>query len=220
VTRVLSGVVLLLAVASAAWWGPPLLLLAIAVGVALLATFEYASIAGHLRAPIDRGAAAVAAVAVCTAVAWPGLGAAEPVVMASVLAMAILAVGRGQTSADSLARVAASVFGPLYIGLPLGALVAVHWMYGREAALLLILVVIVSDTAQYYAAVSWGAGRSRPPSVRRRRWKGPWADCSSALSRWPSWVTGGGRRPPSRCVRCWAPRWSCSASPATCSSRC
>jgi phosphatidate cytidylyltransferase len=151
VTRVLSGVVLLLAVASAAWWGPPLLLLAIAVGVALLATFEYASIAGHLRAPIDRGAAAVAAVAVCTAVAWPGLGAAEPVVMASVLAMAILAVGRGQTSADSLARVAASVFGPLYIGLPLGALVAVHWMYGREAALLLILVVIVSDTAQYYA---------------------------------------------------------------------
>jgi phosphatidate cytidylyltransferase len=151
VTRVLSGIVLLLLVGSAAWWGPSVLLLALALGVVTLAVFEYAHLAAALGAPVDRAATVVAAVAVCTAVAWPGVGAAEPVVMATVLAMAILAVGRGRTAPDSLARVAAGVFGPLYIGLPLGALIAVHWRFGREAALLLILVVIISDTAQYYS---------------------------------------------------------------------
>jgi phosphatidate cytidylyltransferase len=159
VTRVLSGVVLLLLVWSAAWWGPSVLLLGIAVAVAVLAVFEYAALAGHLGAPVDRGPAAVATAAICCAVAWPTLGATEAVVMAAVLAMAILAVGRGQTSPDSLARVAASVFGPLYIGLPLGALVAVHWTFGREAVLLLVFVVIVSDTAQYY----WGRLLGRRP---------------------------------------------------------
>jgi phosphatidate cytidylyltransferase len=155
VTRLLSGAVLLAVTGGAAWWAPPPALLVLAVLVAVLAIVEYCTLAGHLGAPVAVVPASVAAAAVCTAVAWPA-GSVAPVVMALVVAAGALAVGRGRTDADVLARVAAGVLGPLYIGLPLGALIAVRWEFGREAALLLIVVVVASDTAQYYAGRAFG----------------------------------------------------------------
>jgi phosphatidate cytidylyltransferase len=49
-----------------------------------------------------------------------------------------------------------SAFAPLYIGLPLGLLAATRWSLGREAALLLIVTVAISDTAQYYSGRLFG----------------------------------------------------------------
>jgi phosphatidate cytidylyltransferase len=155
VTRLLSGAVLLLLIGGAAWWAPPRLLLVLAVLVAVLAIAEYCALAGHLGAPVPVVPASVATAAICTAVAWPG-AAVAPVVMALVILCGALAVGRGRTDLDALSRVAAGVLGPLYIGLPLGALMAVRWEFGREAALLLIVVVVASDTAQYYAGRAFG----------------------------------------------------------------
>jgi phosphatidate cytidylyltransferase len=155
VTRFLSGAVLLMLFGGAAWWAPPALLLTLAVLVAVLAIVEYCTLARHLGAPVPVVPAAVAAAAICTAVAWPA-AAPGPVVMALVVASGAAAVGRGRTDPDTLARVAAGVLGPLYIGLPLGALMAVRWEYGREAALLLIVVVVASDSAQYYAGRAFG----------------------------------------------------------------
>jgi phosphatidate cytidylyltransferase len=48
------------------------------------------------------------------------------------------------------------VFGALYLGLPLGAIAAVRWDAGREAMLLPVASVIVSDTAQYYCGRAFG----------------------------------------------------------------
>jgi phosphatidate cytidylyltransferase len=45
---------------------------------------------------------------------------------------------------------------PVYLGIPLGSLVGVHAIAGREAVLLLIATVAVSDTAQYYAGRTFG----------------------------------------------------------------
>jgi phosphatidate cytidylyltransferase len=45
---------------------------------------------------------------------------------------------------------------PVYIGLPLGSLVGVHAIAGREAVLLLIATVAVSDTAQFYTGKTFG----------------------------------------------------------------
>ena len=55
-----------------------------------------------------------------------------------------------RVGAPTLADTAAAVLAPVYIGLPLGALVAhrPRWP-GREAVLLLMATVAVSDTAQY-----------------------------------------------------------------------
>jgi phosphatidate cytidylyltransferase len=155
VTRVLSGTVLLGVFGGAAWWGPPLVLLVLALVVGVLATVEYCALARHLGAPVPVVPASVATGAVCTAVGWPSLT-ATPVVMAIVVAAGALGVGRGRPETDSLARVAAGVLGPLYIGLPLGALMAVRWIGGREALLLLILIVVASDSAQYYAGRAFG----------------------------------------------------------------
>ena len=154
-TRLLSGAVLLALIGGAAWWAPPPLLLALALLVATVGIVEYCTLTGHLGAPVPVVPASVAAAAICAAVAWPAAG-VTPVIMALVIAGGALAVGRGRTEPDALARVAAGVFGPLYIGLPLGALMGVRWEFGREAALLLIIVVVASDSAQYYAGRAFG----------------------------------------------------------------
>ena len=59
-----------------------------------------------------------------------------------------LATGRSGT--QTLLDVASSLFPLLYLGLPIGALVAVQEFAGREAVVLLLATIMVSDTAQYY----------------------------------------------------------------------
>jgi phosphatidate cytidylyltransferase len=58
-----------------------------------------------------------------------------------------------------LADAAATVFAPIYIGLPLGALAAVRldsFGGGRAAVLLLLIVIVVSDSAQFYTGRAFG----------------------------------------------------------------
>jgi phosphatidate cytidylyltransferase len=50
----------------------------------------------------------------------------------------------------------------LYLGLPLGALVVIHAERGPGAVFLLMLTVIVSDTAQYYTGRAFGRRRLAP----------------------------------------------------------
>jgi len=71
-----------------------------------------------------------------------------------VLASLSLTAWRG--GRDALGRAAASVFPMLYIGMPIGAMVALRTLRGREALFLLLLTVMVSDTAQYYAGRAFG----------------------------------------------------------------
>ena len=55
-----------------------------------------------------------------------------------------------------IAATAATVFAPLYLGLPLGGLASIRWTDGREAAILVVLAVVASDTSQYYAGRLFG----------------------------------------------------------------
>jgi phosphatidate cytidylyltransferase len=149
VTRILSGALLGGFVAAAIVWAPSWVLLGIALVFAGLAIGEYVSLAAAAAVPVPRGSTTVAALALCAAVPWAA-GIVTPVVIAVVLAQSALAVARLAPDAHTLARVSAAVFGPLYIGLPLGSLVAVHATEGAAAALLLIGTIVISDTAQYY----------------------------------------------------------------------
>jgi phosphatidate cytidylyltransferase len=167
VTRVITGVILAGLVAAAAWWAPPLPLLAIAMAVAAFGAHEFARLASALGAPVHGGSVAVAAAAVCAMTAWPWAyagtvttpilaAAALPVFSAIVLAFGVAAVRRASIAPDVLARVASAVFGAFYLGLPLGAVIAVRGLAGREAMLLLLVVVVASDTAQYYTGRLFG----------------------------------------------------------------
>ena len=156
--RLISGAVLLIAVIAALWFLPPIYLLAIAVLVALLAFREYLDIAARAGARVPPPAGAVAVALVCVAVGMPGLP-VEVALAGVVLGLSALALSSASTAAASggaLQSAAIAVFAPLYIGLPLGLLAATRWNLGREAALLLIVTVAISDSLQYYSGRTFG----------------------------------------------------------------
>jgi phosphatidate cytidylyltransferase len=159
VTRLISGAALIVAVFAALWYLPPIALLAIAVLVALLAFREYVQIAGRAGVFVSAPAGALAVALTCIAVGMPGLP-VEAAVASATLGLSALVLVRATTDpaggGQALQAAAIAAFAPLYIGLPLGLLSATRWMLGREAALLLILTVALSDTFQYYCGRAFG----------------------------------------------------------------
>ena len=153
--RVLSGAVLGAAAGAALWFLGPIPLLVIAEIVLLLGFLEYAALAERLNARVPKVASGAASMLTCAAMASPGAP-VQVVLMAAVLALGALVLGSGRAGVDVLHDVSASLLPPLYLGLPLGALVATHEAAGREAPLLLLLTVVVSDTAQYYCGRIFG----------------------------------------------------------------
>jgi phosphatidate cytidylyltransferase len=157
VARLLSGALLIVAVVAAIWYLQPIFVLGIAVLVALVAFREYAAIASRAGVHVPGPAGAIAVVLVCVAVGVPGMP-VDAALAGATLGLSALALSRAMTSAPggALQTAAIAAFAPLYIGLPLGLLAATRWMLGREAALLLILTVAVSDTFQYYSGRALG----------------------------------------------------------------
>jgi phosphatidate cytidylyltransferase len=167
VTRVLSALVLLPAVIGTVWFLPPLATLVLAAIAALLAFVEYAAIAAALGTHVPRVAAGAAVLAACAAVGT-GSGAADIVLMTTVIVIGALAVASGQPGPAILRDTAASVLPVAYIGLPLGALAAVRAVAGREAVLLLMAVIVISDSAQYYTGRTLGR-RSLAPTISPKK---------------------------------------------------
>jgi phosphatidate cytidylyltransferase len=155
--RLISGAVLLVAVIAALWFLPSIYLLGIAVLVALMAFREYLDIAARAGANVSRPAGAIAVALVCIAVGIPGMpiDVALAGVMLGLSALALSSAMRTNPS-GALQSAAIAVFAPLYIGLPLGLLAATRWTLGREAALLLIVTVAISDSLQYYSGRTFG----------------------------------------------------------------
>jgi phosphatidate cytidylyltransferase len=155
ITRILSAIVLLPIVLGTVWFLPPLATLALVEIALVIAFVEYANLAARLGAPFPRVISGAAAVACCAALG--GWGAeTEGVLLAALVALGAVAVGEGRPGPETLRGVAAGLFAPLYLGLPLGAFVAVRTFHGREAVLLLMLVIMTSDTAQYYGGRAFG----------------------------------------------------------------
>ena len=166
-TRVLSALVLLPIVIGAVWFLPPIATLVLALLAAVLAFVEYAAIAEALGAHVPRAVSGVAVLAACAA-AGGGYVPTEVVLMTALITIGALAVGSGQPGPAILRDAAAALFPAVYIGLPLGALAAVHVSGGREAVLLLMVVIIVSDSAQYYTGRAFGR-RPLSPSISPKK---------------------------------------------------
>jgi phosphatidate cytidylyltransferase len=156
--RVISGAILLAGVFGALWFLPSPYVLGVAVLIALLAFREYAYIAARAGAHVSRpaGGAATALAVIVTGI--PGLPVAVALAATTLgLASIVLAGAAAGRTGEALHDAALSAFAPLYIGVPLGLLAATRWTLGREAALLLILTVALSDTAQYYCGRLFGS---------------------------------------------------------------
>jgi phosphatidate cytidylyltransferase len=172
-TRLLSGVTLGLVALAAVWLAPRLVLLAAAEILLLLAVIEYAALARASGVEVPVGPAAVASMAACAAFVGPWSASGAPPPIDAVLLAALVALG-GVTIAGwrggprALSSAAAALFPALYLGLPIGAMVAIREAQGREALLLLMLAVIVSDTAQFYTGRAFGR-RLLAPSVSPKK---------------------------------------------------
>jgi len=165
--RVLSALVLLPVVIGAIWFLPPVATLALATVAAVIAFFEYAAIVAVLEARVPRLIIAAAVAGACIAVGGAYLS-AEVILMSAVIAVGALAVANGAPGPAVLRDAAASILPIAYIGLPLGAIAAVRAFGGREAVLLLIATIIVSDSAQYYCGRALGR-RPLAPSISPKK---------------------------------------------------
>ena len=154
-TRVLSGVVLGAVALALVWFLDSTALLGVALAVCALAFHEYERIVAGIGAKIPYWTTLLATLLACAMVPfeWIDLG--------SVLAFALLVIALNVLLSDRvgtplLADTSAAVLAPVYLGLPLGSLVGVHAIAGREGVLLLMASVAVSDTAQFYTGRTLG----------------------------------------------------------------
>lgn len=154
-TRLLSGVVLAALALAALWWLPPPGLLAVVLVVAAGAFVEYARIAAAIGAKLPRIPTLLATLAACATVAYPLLP-LDALLSLALIATAVTVMVSGRHGPEGLHDAAAAVLAPVYIGLPLGALVVIVERLGPNGALLLIGTVALSDTAQYYTGRTLG----------------------------------------------------------------
>lgn len=150
-TRLISGLALAGIALAAILVLPIGALRLVACGVAVLAAIEYAHLTG-LSARLFRWLVPVGAAGVCWWVSM-NVPTAIVVVLVAILAWAAVAV---LLAGRTMPGLVSGLVGPVYIGVPLGMLVAVHAWGGWRATLLLVAAVVVSDTAQYYSGRAFG----------------------------------------------------------------
>jgi phosphatidate cytidylyltransferase len=160
-TRVLSALLLLPIVIGVVWFLPPVATLVLAGLAAAIAVLEYCALATALNIDVQRAVAPVPTIAACIAVGHGSIP-LSGVVLLTLLAVGIVAVVKGQPGPGVLAAVAATAFAVVYIGTPLGAIAAIRTIGGREAVLLLMVTIVVSDSAQYYTGRAFGRSPLAP----------------------------------------------------------
>ena len=160
-TRVLSALVLISLVLGVVWFLPPAGTLALAVVASILAGHEYVRLAAGLGIGVPRALTMVMVVAGCVAV---GQAAVPPeiVVLGAVVLIGSTVTFSSVPGPSALPRAAAAMFAPAYIGFPLGAIAAIRTMGGREAVLLLMVTIVISDSAQYYTGRAFGRSPLAP----------------------------------------------------------
>ena len=162
-TRVISGVVLAAAALAAILLLPIVALRVVAVAVAALAGHEYVRLAGAAT-----GVSQWLLIGIVIAACWvvsAGLTLDPVVLLAGVLAwvaLEVLFLGR------TIHQAGVAVIAPIYIGLPLGMLVALHAARGWQATILLLGTIVVSDSGQYYSGRAFGR-RPLAPAISPKK---------------------------------------------------
>jgi phosphatidate cytidylyltransferase len=157
-TRLVSGVALAAAALVAIRFLPILPLRVLACLVAALAAKEYLEI---VDSPIR---AVVLVIAMCWVVSSASVASALVLLTMALLWVAVEVL----FSNHSIQQASTGIFSAVYIGMPLGMLVAVHGLLGWPATLLLIGTVVVSDSMQYYTGRLFGR-RPLAPAISPKK---------------------------------------------------
>jgi phosphatidate cytidylyltransferase len=164
-TRVVSGVTLAAAAVAAILFLPFPGLRVLACLVAGLAADEYVRITSPEQVNrIERGIVIAVVVYTCW---WAAVPAPLSIVLLTIavvlwLAFAVLRESR------TIQQAAVDLVAPIYIGAPLGMLVALQSLSGPKATLLLMATIVVSDSAQYYTGRAFGR-RPLAPTISPKK---------------------------------------------------
>jgi phosphatidate cytidylyltransferase len=175
--RVLSAGVLIALLIVTVWLLHPFATVAVAAAIAIIASAELAGLAGQLGATVSVRFVAPVAGVMCvvfalglaaSSVAPASHGGIEPngllplVLLSVIVAAGVLMLAGGSTDSAVLSRASASVMIPLYVGLPLGAIARIRLLHGPQVVSVLALLVIVSDSAQYFVGRLAGRHKLAP----------------------------------------------------------
>ena len=160
-TRVLSGAALVIIAVAVVWFAPPLVFFLAGEALLVLAFVEYVALARAHQLDVPAWPAGAAVALTCATFSHAALGgsswfALDAVLLSAAVALGALSLPRWRGGADALPQTAAACLPVLYIGLPIGALIAIREMQGPQGLFLLMLTVMVSDTAQYYTGRLFG----------------------------------------------------------------
>jgi phosphatidate cytidylyltransferase len=164
-TRVVSGVTLAAAAVAAILFLPFPGLRVLACLVAGLAADEYVRITSPEQVNrIERWIVIAVVVYTCW---WAAVPAPLSIVLLTIavvlwLAFAVLRESR------TIQQAAVDLVAPIYIGAPLGMLVALQSLSGPKATLLLMATIVVSDSAQYYTGRAFGR-RPLAPTISPKK---------------------------------------------------
>ncbi len=160
-TRVLSGAVLLVFAVVVVWLAPNVVFFLVAEALLLLAVHEYDGLvkASGLQIPVVLSG--VAAALTCASLARLDVGAFPGVPLEVAMLSGLVAIGATALTTwgggrDAIASVSAALFPMLYLGLPIGAMIAIRDARGGRGLFLLMLTIIASDSAQYYSGRAFG----------------------------------------------------------------
>lgn len=166
-TRLLSGVAMAASGFALVWFLPWMPLLGVTMALAALGFLEYARLARSIDADVPIAPTLVATLAACASMALPWVY--LPSLLGVVLVgLAVSLMTSGRHGAPLFHGAAAAMMAPVYIGLPLGSLVAIHQLAGREGVVMLIATVVASDTFQYYSGRTFG-NRPLAPTISPKK---------------------------------------------------
>jgi phosphatidate cytidylyltransferase len=161
VTRLLSGLVMIAAMLAAVWYAPPAVFLFVLGIILVAAGIELVDLMLLAGVGMSRTAAVAGALAALVAVAGPGAKTGF-ILIATMLALLVWVLATRTPAPDVPAAAAAAVFPAVYLGVPLALAAVIRGGWGREALLLGLLVVWISDTAQFYVGSTLGRRRLAP----------------------------------------------------------
>jgi phosphatidate cytidylyltransferase len=167
-TRILSGAALIALAVTIVWFASDIVFQLFAAGLIALSVRELVALGAASDLHVSTLPVLVSTLLTAGVVGMRSADALEVALMAALVAIGLGALGSWRGGANALATVSAALFPAIYIGLPVGALVAVRAFAGPRVLFLLMLTVIVSDTAQYYTGRAFGR-RPLAPAISPKK---------------------------------------------------
>jgi phosphatidate cytidylyltransferase len=161
VTRLLSGLVMIAVFLAAIWYAPPELFLLMLGVILVAACVELAGLFARAGVVVPRYASTAGALVACAAVAG-SRGQSGFLLIGTMLVLFIAVLATRHPAPDVPAAAAAAVFPVIYLAVPIALAAVIRDRWGREVLLLGLLVVWISDTAQYYVGSTIGKHRLAP----------------------------------------------------------